>query len=115
MTPKFVAKMEDVLNVYERPLNPKEPVVCLDERPVCLHKEIRSSIEPQRAGEVLKRDYEYERAGTANVFCGVEPKTGRKFTKAPPNRRGPELARSSRDGHQHLFSTVLGEKAHRKF
>jgi transposase len=92
MTPKFVTKMEDVLNLYERPLNPKEPVVCLDERPVCLHKEIRSPLEPQRAGEVLKRDYEYERAGTANVFCGVEPKTGRKFTKATPNRKGPELA-----------------------
>lgn len=92
MTPSFVAKMEDVLEVYERPLNPKEPVVCLDERPMCLHKDIRPPMEPQRAGEIKKRDYEYERAGTANVFCGVEPKTGRMFTKATPNRKGPELA-----------------------
>src|SRR3954468_5313664 len=89
MTPKFVTKMEDVLNLYERPLNPKEPVVCLDERPIVLHKEIRPPIEPEKAGDVLKRDYEYQRAGTANVFCAVEPKTGRKITKATPNRKGP--------------------------
>lgn len=92
ITPTFAAKMEDVLEVYARPLNPKEPVVCLDERPIVLHKEIRPPIEPEKAGDVLKRDYEYERAGTANVFCAVEPKTGRKFTKATPNRKGPELA-----------------------
>lgn len=92
VTPSFVAKMEDVLDVYQRPLNPKEPVVCLDEKPVCLHKDIRLPMMPQRADEILKRDYEYERAGTANVFCGVEPKTGRKFAKATPNRKGPESA-----------------------
>lgn len=97
ITPSFAAKMEDVLEIYRRPLNPKEPVVCLDERPVCLHKDIRPPIEPQKAGEILKRDYEYERAGTANVFCGVEPKTGRKFTKATPNRKGPELAQMVKD------------------
>jgi hypothetical protein len=56
LTPNFVAKMEDVLNLYERPLNPKEPVVCLDERPIVLHKEIRPPIEPEKAGYVLKRD-----------------------------------------------------------
>ena len=92
LTPSYVAKMEDVLEVYGRPLNPKEPVVCLDERPVSLHKDIRTPIPPEKAGEILKRDYEYERAGTANVFLGVEPKTGRYFTKATPNRKGPELA-----------------------
>jgi DDE superfamily endonuclease len=92
ITPSFATKMEDVLSTYERPLNPKEPVVCLDEKPVCLHKDIRPPIQPERAGEVLKRDYEYERAGTANVFCGVEPKTGKRFAKATPNRKGPECA-----------------------
>lgn len=92
LTPSYVGKMEDVLQTYERPLNPKEPVVCLDERPICLHKDIQEPLLPERAGQFTKRDYEYERAGTANVFCGVEPKTGRRFTKATPNRKGPELA-----------------------
>ena len=36
MTPEYAEKMEDVLNLYEKPLNPKEPVVCLDEKPVQL-------------------------------------------------------------------------------
>lgn len=88
----FVAKMEDVLEVYEKPLNPKEPVVCLDEKPVSLHQDIRPVEYPRKSGEVLKRDYEYVRAGTANVFCGIEPKTGKKFTKATPNRTGLECA-----------------------
>jgi hypothetical protein len=92
VTPTFAAKMEDVLEVYQRPLNPKEPVICLDEKPVCLHKDIRPPIAPQRADEILKRDYEYERKGTANVFCAVEPKTGRRITKATANRKGPESA-----------------------
>jgi hypothetical protein len=92
VTPSFAAKMEDVLDVYQRPLNPKEPVVCLDEKPVALHKDIHPPRIPQRSDEILKRDYEYERAGTANVFCGIEPKTGRKFAKATPNRKGPESA-----------------------
>ncbi len=92
-----MAKMEDVLEVYQRPLNPKEPVVCLDEKPICLHQEVREPVVPEKAGEILRRDYEYKRGGTANVFCGVEPKTGRKFTKATPNRTGPELAQMVKD------------------
>lgn len=92
LSPTFVAKMEDVLEIYQRPLNPKEPVVCLDEKPVSLHRDLREPVLPEKAGEILKRDYEYKRAGTANVFCGVEPKTGKRFTKATPNRKGPELA-----------------------
>ena len=75
MTPSYLAKVEEVLELYERPLNPREPVICLDEKPVSLHKDICPTIDPQRAGEILKRDYEYERAGTANVFCCVEPRT----------------------------------------
>lgn len=66
--------------------------MCLDEKPVCLHQELREPIAAERAGEILKRDYEYKRLGTANVFCGIEPKTGKKFTKATPDRKGPELA-----------------------
>ena len=41
---------------------------------------------------MARRDYEYERCGTANVFCGVEPKAGRHFTKPTANRSSPEFA-----------------------
>jgi hypothetical protein len=89
---EYVGKMEDVLKVYERPYSQAEPVVCLDEKPVCLHAEVRPS-RPARPGRLAKRDSEYERCGTANVFCVVEPKAGRHFTFATPDRSGFEFAK----------------------
>jgi hypothetical protein len=65
---EYVRKMEDVLAVYEKPYNPAEPVVCLDEKPVSLHAEVRPS-QAARPGQPAKRDSEYERCGTANVFA----------------------------------------------
>ena len=83
----YLARMEDVLELYERPHNAQEPVVCLDEKPVSLHAEVRSP-EPARPGVVAKRDSEYKRKGTANVFCAVEPRAGRHFTVPTPRRTG---------------------------
>ncbi|MGH9599814.1 MAG: IS630 family transposase [Terracidiphilus sp.] len=83
--------MEDVLKLYERPLSEEEPVVCIDEKPVVLHQDIRA---PQAAlpGQLARRDYEYKRCGTANVFCGVEPKAGRHLLKPTPTRSAAEFA-----------------------
>ena len=83
--------MEDVLELYERPLSSSEPVVCIDEKPVVLHRDLRTC-QPMLPGRVARRDYEYKRCGTANVFCGTEPKAGRHFTKVTPTRRGHEFA-----------------------
>ena len=83
--------MEDVLEVYEKPLSAEEPVVCVDEKPVTLHEEVRDPI-PMKPGSVAKRDNEYERCGTANVFCGIEPQAGVHFTKVTPTRSSPEFA-----------------------
>ncbi len=83
--------MEDVLALYEKPLSEKEPVVCVDEKPVVLHADVRPP-RPMRPGRIARRDCEYQRCGTANVFCGVEPKAGRHFTKATPNRSSPQFA-----------------------
>jgi len=83
--------MEDVLALYENPLSNREPVVCVDEKPVVLHADVRP-LRPMRPGRIARRDSEYERRGTANVFCGVEPKAGRHFTKPTPNRSSPEFA-----------------------
>lgn len=88
---EYIARMEDVLVLYEKPLSEKEPVVCLDEKPVVLHADIRPSL-PARPGYLARRDYEYERCGTANVFCGVEPKAGRHFPKAAATRCAAEFA-----------------------
>ena len=83
--------MEDVLAMYERPLSESEPVVCVDEKPVVLHADVRPP-RPMRPGRIARRDSEYKRQGTANVFCGVQPKAGKHFTKATPNRSSLEFA-----------------------
>jgi DDE superfamily endonuclease len=88
----YLTRMEDVLELYERPHNPQEPVVCLDEKPVSLHGEVRAP-EAARPGVVAKRDSEYKRKGTANVFCAVEPRAGRHFTFPTPRRSGAEFAK----------------------
>ena len=87
----YIAKMEDVLEVYEQPYNPDEPVVCLDEKPITLHADVRPA-SPAMPGREARWDNEYERCGTANVFCAVEPKAGRHFTFPTPDRSGFEFA-----------------------
>lgn len=72
---EFVAGMEDVLEIYERPYDPQCPVVCMDEQPVQLLKETRLPI-PATAKHAKRVDYEYERAGTANIFLFTEPLAG---------------------------------------
>ena len=87
----YSARMEEVLAVYEKPFSEQEPVVCVDEKPVVLHQEIRSP-SAMKPGCVARRDGEYKRCGTANVFCGVEPKAGWHFPKVTANRSSPEFA-----------------------
>jgi hypothetical protein len=89
---EYITKMEDVLEVYERPYNQQEPVVCLDEKPITLHADVRPA-SPAAPGREARRDNEYERCGTANVFCAVEPKAGRHFPIPTPDRSGFEFAR----------------------
>jgi hypothetical protein len=88
--------MEDLLALYERPLDPREPVVCLDERPLLLHDEVRPA-RPARPGHLAKRDNEYRRCGTANLFGIVEPKAGRHLSRVTPDRSGVAFARAIRD------------------
>jgi hypothetical protein len=64
--------MEDVLDVYQRPYDAARPVVALDEKPVQLLGDTREPI-ACKPGEPAKQDYEYQRNGTANIFCAFEP------------------------------------------
>src|SRR5664280_3051314 len=88
---EYIARMEEVLGLYEKPLCERAPVVCIDEKPVVLHADTRSPI-AMKLGRAARRDYEYKRCGTANVFCGIEPKAGRHFTKVTPTVSSPEFA-----------------------
>ena len=58
LTPEYIGKMEDVLEVYERPYDPFEPVVCVDEKPVTLHADVRPP-QPATPGKIAKRDSDY--------------------------------------------------------
>ena len=89
---EYITRMEDVLETYEKPYDPAEPVVCLDEKPVTLHADVRPA-SAAKPGREARRHNEYERRGTANVFCAVEPKAGRHFTFPTPNRSAFEFAR----------------------
>ena len=92
---EFIDRMEDVLSLYARPYDEKEPVICLDERPVVLHDSERPGI-PMSPGTVARVDYEYVRCGTANIFAIVEPLTGRRLTYASENRKGRAFAKAIR-------------------
>lgn len=72
---EFAAHMEEVLETYEKPYDPARPVICMDEQPVQLLKETRTPI-PATAKHGKRVDYEYERAGTTNVFMFTEPLAG---------------------------------------
>jgi hypothetical protein len=91
LTPEYIACMEDVLALYERPYDPREPVICWDEKPVSLHADIRPP-RPARPGHLAKRDNEYRRCGTANIFAIVEPQAGRHLNRVTPTRSGREFA-----------------------
>ena len=69
--------MEDVLEVYTRPYDPRRPQVCLDEASKQLVAEVQTPLPPQ-PGQPLRIDYEYERCGTANLFMVFEPLAGRR-------------------------------------
>lgn len=90
---EYIERMEDVLELLARPLNPHEPVIALDERPV----QLLDAARPGRRGapgKVAHRDYEYVRRGTANIFCIVEMLAGRHLTHATKNRKRASFARA---------------------
>ena len=82
---EYVACMEDVLALYQPPPDSAAPLVCMDERPVQLVKETRCPV-PAAPGRPERIDYEYERAGTANLFVFTEPQTGWRQVTATARR-----------------------------
>jgi len=81
--------MEDVLDVYQRPYDPLNPVVCIDETNKQLIVETRIPCAP---GQPEKLDYEYERNGVADVFMIFEPLAGKRETVVTGTRTGIDFA-----------------------
>ena len=87
----FVAAMEDVLDVYQQPYDPKRPLWCMDEKPYQILGESREPL-PMRQGDIAKIDSEYVRNGTVSVFCFIQPHTGRIIHAVEPTRTAVDWA-----------------------
>ena len=86
---EYVAKMEDVLEVYQRPYDPLTPVVCIDEMNKQLIEETRVPCEP---GQPERVDSVYVRKGVADVFMICEPLTGKRETVVTHTRTALDFA-----------------------
>ena len=93
---EFVWKMEDVLEVYRRPYDPKRPQVCLDETSKQLIGETRTPI-PAASGRESRYDHEYKRNGVANLFMIFEPLAGRRRVKVTERRTKKDWAECVRE------------------
>ena len=84
--PDYVCAMEAVLDVYERPYDEANPVVCLDESPQQLVREVRAGFTDAKG--VPYQDFEYKREGVADLYLVCEPLQGRReiFVKENHNR-----------------------------
>ncbi len=87
--------MEDVLDQYHRPYDPKRPLVGLDELMKQLVRETRTSI-PMKARRPERYDYEYERNGVGNVFLFSEPLTGKRWIRVTESRTKIDFAEAIR-------------------
>jgi len=83
--------MENVLAIYQRPRDPKRPLVCLDEAAKQLVSATRLPI-PMTGGRVARHDYEYKRAGTANLFMAFAPLEGMRHVKLTDRRAKTDYA-----------------------
>jgi len=83
--------MEDVLEVYKRPYDPKLPVVCLDETSKQLIGEAQTPV-PAAPGQVAQYDYEYVRNGVANIFMIFEPLAGQREVEVTDRRTKKDWA-----------------------
>jgi len=93
---EFVYHMEDVLDVYKRPVDPKRPLVCFDESPEQLVSETRQAL-PMMPGRLEKYDYEYRREGVANLFMFFAPLLNWRDVKVTERRTKVDWAYCMRD------------------
>jgi transposase len=93
---EYVARMEDVLDLYAETPDPKRPVVCFDESPTQLIGEVRQPI-PARPGTLERYDCEYRRNGTANLFVFLDAHRPWRSVKVTDRRAAEDFAQCMRD------------------
>ena len=93
---EYIARMEDILDLYAEPHDPKRPVVCFDESPIQLIGEVRVPI-MQKPGKRYRYDSEYKRNGTANLFVMVDANRSWRKVKVTDRRANQDFAICMRD------------------
>jgi hypothetical protein len=88
--------MEDILDVYKRPHDPQDPLVCLDETSKQLVAETRTPI-PMEPGQPARHDYEYKRNGVANLFMLFAPLEGWRHVKVTDRHTAVDYAQVLKD------------------
>jgi len=98
--------MEKVLEVYKRPFDPLNPVVCMDESPKQLIGETKCPISAS-PGQPARHDYEYNRCGVCNIFMACEPLAGKRMVKITERKTKQdwavfleEIAMQYKDAHR---------------
>ena len=92
---EFVWRMEDLLELYALPYNPKRPLVCFDEKMVQLVAETRRAL-PATPGRPERFDYEYKRNGTSNLFVYFQPWIGWRHVRVTGQRTKVDFAECMR-------------------
>src|SRR5208283_5800212 len=92
----YVARMEDVLDLYSEAPDPERPVVCFDESPTQLIGEVRRPIPPE-PGQIERYDCEYKRNGTANLFVFLDVNRPWRKLKVTERRAAEDFAVCMRD------------------
>jgi hypothetical protein len=87
--------MEDLLDLYEEPYDPRRPLVCFDELPYQLVSEVRQPL-PLRPGQPERYDYEYRREGVCNLFLFFEPLRGWRHVEVTERRTAQDFAHQMR-------------------
>ena len=93
---EYVARMEDVLDLYAETPDPARPLVCFDETPVQLIGEVRQPV-PAQPGQRERYDYEYRRNGTVNLFVTFDPHRGWRNVKVTDRRAAVDYAHCMRE------------------
>jgi hypothetical protein len=91
VTPAFLWRMEDVLDQYAEPYDPRRPQLCVDELSYQLLSHLRDPL-PAAPGRAAKVDYEYHREGTCNLFVALEPLAGRRVVEVTARRTAVDFA-----------------------
>lgn len=88
---EFKSRMENLLKLYSKPYDKNNPVICLDEKSYQLLGDIYQEI-PAKPGHIAKKDHEYKRKGTCNLFIAVEPKAGKRIVCVTKRRTREDFA-----------------------